>query len=150
MKKFQFSLGKLLDYKDQVLDKEKNELAVLNGQRAQAYSDKEALQRKLKEAQDDFNRQAAKGMSAMQMTLFTGYHKSLRMQIEDAERAIVEIEKSVEKQTKVVTEASKDVNSLEKLREKQLSDYNFQAAKAEELFIEEYVSSSAIRAAQQQ
>ena len=85
----------------------------------------------------------------MEMTLFTGYHKSLRLQIEEAKVTIAQLEAAVESQTGVVPEASKEVSSLEKLEEKQRADYNFMVAKADEQFIEEFVNSAAVRAAQQ-
>ncbi len=145
MKKFKFTLDKLLDYKGQVLNKEKNDLAALNVQRAEALEYKAMLEAALREAQNDFNRKASKGVTPMEMNIFTNYHKSLRMGIEDAQKSIENIEKAVEKQLGVVVEASKEVTSLEKLEEKQLEDYNFKAAKAEESFIEEYVNGSAVR-----
>ena len=51
-------------------------------------------------------------------------------------------EEKIKFQTKVVVEANKDVSSLEKLEDKQREEYNFKVAKAEEQFIEEYVSNS--------
>lgn len=146
MKKFQFTLGKLLDYKGQVLEKEKNDLAALNLSKAEAYENKLRLESEIKKAQDDFNIKARTGVSPMEMTLFSGYHKSLRLRIEEAEREIAALETAVEKQTGVVTEASKEVKSLEKLEEKQLADYKFKANKADEQFIEEYVNGASVRA----
>ena len=146
MKKFHFTLDKLLDFKDQVLEKEKNSLASLNAQRLEALELKAALEQELREAQDDFNFKAQKGISAMEMFIFKEHHNTLRLQIEDAKKSIEELETAVEKQLTVVTDASKEVKSLEKLEEKQLEDYNFKAAKADEQFIEEYVNSASVRA----
>lgn len=146
MKKFQFTLDKLLDYKGQVLNKEKNDLAALNVQRAEAAEQLAALENELKCARDEFNRKAALGISPMEMTVFTNYHKSLRLSIEETQHDIENLDKAVEKQLGVVVEASKDVSSLEKLEEKQLEDYKFKAAKADENFIEEYVNGASVRA----
>lgn len=146
MKKFQFTLDKLLDYKGQVLNKEKNDLAALNVQRAEAAEQLAALKNELKCASDEFNRKAAQGISPMEMTVFTNYHKSLRLSIEETQHDIENLDKAVEKQLGVVVEASKDVSSLEKLEEKQLEDYKFKAAKADENFIEEYVNGASVRA----
>lgn len=146
MKKFQFTLGKLLDYKGQILDKEKNDLAALNAQKAETVEQIYKLNQAVKQAQDEFNQKAQKGISPMEMTLFTGYHKSLRLRIEEAEKSLKKLELDIEKQTGVVAEASKDVKSLEKLEEKQLEDYNFRVQKSEEQFIEEYVNGASVRA----
>jgi len=139
LKKFHFTLDTLLNYKDQVLEREKNSLASLNAQKIEAMNLKEALEHEMKEAQDDFNYRAQKGISAMEMFIFKEHHNTLRLRIEDAKRSIESLETAVERQLGVVTEASKEVKSLEKLEEKQLEDYNFKAAKADEQFIEEYV-----------
>lgn len=147
MKKFQFTLEKLLDYKDQVLEKEKNDLAYLHAEKNSALEHKEELEQYMKEAQDDFNYRAQKGISPMEMFMFKEYHNTLRLSIEDTTREIEKLEASIEKQTGVVTEASKDVKSLEKLEEKQLEDYKFRLTKADEAFIEEYVNSASVRAA---
>ncbi|MBQ5334283.1 MAG: flagellar export protein FliJ [Oscillospiraceae bacterium] len=146
MKKFHFTLDTLLNFKDQVLEREKNSLASLNAQKLQALELKAALEQEMREAQDDFNYRAQKGISAMEMFIFKEHHNTLRLQIEDAKRSIESLEAAVEKQLYVVTEASKEVKSLEKLEEKQLEDYNFKAAKADELFIEEYVNGASVRA----
>ena len=147
MKKFHFTLDTLLNYKDQVLEREKNSLASLNAQKIEAMNLKEALELEMKEAQDDFNYRAQKGISAMEMFIFKEHHNTLRLRIEDAKRSIESLETAVERQLGVVTEASKEVKSLEKLEEKQLEDYNFKMAKADEQFIEEYVNGASVRAA---
>lgn len=147
MKKFHFTLDKLLDFKGQVLEREKNSLASLNAQKAEALEMKAALELEMKEAQDDFNYRAQKGISAMEMFIFKEHHNTLRLQIEDIKASIVSLDAAVERQLGVVTEASKEVKSLEKLEEKQLEDYKFKTAKADEQFIEEYVNGASVRAA---
>ncbi len=150
MKKFRFTLDKLLDYKGQLLEKEKNDLAALNLRRAETQEEIELLESELHRAQDSFNEKAARGIAATDMMVFANYQKGLRIKIEDARKELCEIEKEVERQTGVVVEASKEVSSLEKLEEKQLEEYKFRAAKAEESFIEEYVNGNAVRSAMAQ
>lgn len=149
MKKFKFTLDKLLDYKGQILDKEKNDLAALNVARAEALELKEGLEAELRRNQDEFNKKAAEGISPSDMVLFTNYHNVLRLRIEDTQKEIEGLERKIEQQLIVVTEASKDVKSLEKLEEKQLEDYRFKVQKSEESFIEEYVNAATVRAALQ-
>ena len=146
MKRFQFTLDKLYDYKDQVLSKEKNDLAGLRSDRARMFSEKEELEDRLRCSGEEFARKAAIGMTITEMTMFKDFHKSLEEQIREKDEEISEKEGQIARQLNVVIEASKDVNSLERLREKQLEEYNFRAAKAEEQFIEEFVTNSAFRA----
>ncbi|MBQ8568079.1 MAG: flagellar export protein FliJ [Oscillospiraceae bacterium] len=145
MKRFKFTLDKLKDYKDQVLSKEKNELAQLRSSQQKAFSEKEELEERLRLSGQEFNEKSSRGMSIMEITVFKGFHNALIDQIRLKEKEIAEFDKKIEKQLGVVVQISKDVNSLEKLRDKQLEEYNFKVQKSEEQFIEEYVSGVAFR-----
>lgn len=140
MKRFQFTLDKLMGYKDQVLSKEKNDLAQLRSDRLKVISEKEEMEQKLRESGEEFAEKAALGMSITEITMFKGFHNALIDQIRLKEKQISEFDDRIAKQLNVVVEASKDVNSLEKLRDKQLEEYRFRVNKSEEQFIEEYVS----------
>ena len=140
MKRFQFTLDKLMGYKDQVLSKEKNDLAQLRSDQLKVISEKEEMEQKLRESGEEFAEKAALGMSITEITMFKGFHNALIDQIRLKEKQISEFDDRIAKQLNVVVEASKDVNSLEKLRDKQLEEYRFRVNKSEEQFIEEYVS----------
>ncbi len=142
IKRFQFTLDKLKGYKEQVLSKEKGDLAALRAQQAKYAAEQAKVQAELDEANEEFLRKSGSGMTIMEMTLFKEYLNSLSDQIRELERKIQLEEEKIRFQTKVVVEANKDVSSLEKLEDKQREEYNFKVAKAEEQFIEEYVSNS--------
>lgn len=142
IKRFQFTLDKLKGYKEQVLSKEKGDLAALRAQQAKYAAEQAKVQAELDEANEEFLRKSGSGMTIMEMTLFKEYLNSLSDQIRELERKIQLEEEKIKFQTKVVVEANKDVSSLEKLEDKQREEYNFKVAKAEEQFIEEYVSNS--------
>lgn len=135
-------MDKLKGYKEQVLSKEKGDLAALRAQQAKYAAEQAKLQAELDEANEEFLRKSGSGMTIMEMTLFKEYLNSLSDQIRELERKIQLEEEKIKFQTKVVVEANKDVSSLEKLEDKQREEYNFKVAKAEEQFIEEYVSNS--------
>lgn len=142
IKRFQFTLDKLKGYKEQVLSKEKGDLAALRAQQAKYAAEQAKVQAELDEANEEFLRKSGSGMTIMEMTLFKEYLNSLSNQIRELEKKIQLEEEKIRFQTKVVVEANKDVSSLEKLEDKQREEYNFKVAKAEEQFIEEYVSNS--------
>lgn len=131
-----------MGYKKQVLDREKNNLAHLRMQQQQMQEEKMQLEAKLKRSADECRELSGKGITVMQITMFKGYHQSLRMQIKELENSIEEMEKKVQRQLGVVIDATKEVSSLEKLEEKQLEEYKFKVQKAEEQFISEYVMNS--------
>ena len=147
MKRFEFSLNKLMGYKKQVLDREKNNLAHLRMQQQQMQEEKDRLEAKLKRSADEYRELSGKGITVMQITMFKGYHQSLRMQIKELENSIEDMEKKVQKQLGVVIDATKEVSSLEKLEEKQLEEYKALEQKENEQFIEEFVSGAAVRGA---
>ena len=135
-------MDKLKGYKEQVLSKEKGDLAALRAQQAKYAAEQAKVQAELDQANEEFLRKSGSGMTIMEMTLFKEYLNSLSDQIRELERKIQLEEEKIKFQTKVVVEANKDVSSLEKLEDKQREEYNFKVAKAEEQFIEEYVSNS--------
>ena len=115
IKRFQFTLDKLKGYKEQVLSKEKGDLAALRAQQAKYAAEQAKIQAELDEANEEFLRKSGSGMTIMEMTLFKEYLKSLSDQIRELERKIQLEEEKIKFQTKVVVEANKDVSSLEKL-----------------------------------
>ncbi|MBQ5418258.1 MAG: flagellar FliJ family protein, partial [Oscillospiraceae bacterium] len=120
MKKFNFSLEKLYGYKEQVLSKEKNDLAQYRSEKQQLLEEKEKLERLLAESGEEFAEKAAVGMSIVEINVIKDYQKSLAEDIRLKEREIEAAEERISGQLRVVIQASKDVNSLEKLRDKQL------------------------------
>lgn len=142
MKRFEFSLNKLMGYKKQVLDREKNDLAHLRRQQQQMLDEKAELEAKLTSSNNEFCQKSGVGMTVLQITMFKSYHQSLSQQIKELEASIEKMEEKVQKQLGVVIEVTKEVSSLEKLEEKQLEEYNFMVAKQEEQFISEYVMNS--------
>ncbi len=142
MKRFEFSLNKLMGYKKQVLDREKNDLAHLRRQQQQMLDEKSELEARLTSSNNEFCQKSGVGMTVLQITMFKSYHQSLSQQIKELEASIEKMEEKVQKQLGVVIEATKEVSSLEKLEEKQLEEYNFTVAKQEEQFISEYVMNS--------
>jgi flagellar FliJ protein len=145
MKRFEFSLGKLKGYKEQLLDREKNNLAIIHGQRVQLEEDRRQTEAELKRSTLEFRERSKVGINIMQMNVFKSYQHSLNMKIKDIDIAIVEIGDRIEKQLQRVVAASKDVSSLEKLEEKQLDSYKADLLKADENFIAEYVNNIAVR-----
>ena len=142
MKRFQFSLQKLLNYKEQVLQREKNDLAGLRRQLQQALDEKDRLWILVNQANGDFTVRSSRGMTPPQIVLAKAYINQLLEQIRLLEGNIRFLGERIEKQLGVVIEATKEVSSLEKLQEKQLEDYTKAFQKEEELFISEYVSNS--------
>jgi flagellar FliJ protein len=145
LKRFEFTLDKLKNYREQLLDREKNSLSFINAQRAKLLEDRGNAEADLKRSTLEFRERSKIGVNIMQMNVYKSYQHSLNMKIKDIDAAIEDVSVRIEKQLQRVIAATQDVSSLEKLEEKQLEVYRADIQKADENFIAEYVNNIAVR-----
>lgn len=145
MKKFNFPLEKVLRFRTSLLDEEKNRLAELRRDVIETENKIEDCRRQIAQSDLKLKESAMRGTSVMELQM-------LNFQIDSARRMITELEKTLkkqralaEKQLAVVLEATKDVNGLERLRDKQREEYNEAVRKEDDLTISELVSSQYVR-----
>jgi flagellar export protein FliJ len=142
VKRFQFTLDKLKSYREQLLEREKNALAVMRLERVRFEDEKKAAEIELAESSENFKRKTAAGVSVSEFLTHKNHHYALGGRIVEKQKAIEEAERRIEKQLRKVVEATADVRTLEKLEEHQLEEYTAKAAKEDELFIAEFVNTS--------
>ena len=142
MKKFKFSLDTVLSYKQQVL-------GVLQGEYAEAMAQvhaQEALLEKLwreyRDCNEDYRDQAMEGMPITDALMYQSALRAAEQEIQLETKHLEELQAEAEKRREKMVEAKKETSSIEKLREKKLDAYHKEEAKNEELFIEEFVSST--------
>ena len=147
MKKFKFSLDTVLSYKQQVLE-------ALQGEHALALAavrEQEALLENLWKQYRDYNaeyrRRAEEGLPLTEALMYQNGLRAAEQEIQRATRRLEELRAEEEKRREKVVEAKKDTSSIEKLREKKLDAYHKAEAKSEEAFIEEFVSTMRVNAA---
>ena len=150
MKKFQFTLQKLMDFRQQELDRQKNTLSALQAELQHIYQEKEELIRRVEESSQDLEIICRQGAQAFEVSVRKRYIVSLQQEIHAHDASAAMKQQEINKQLGVVVEATKDVRTLEKLEEKQLEDYRAAANKENEQFIEEFVSGQSIRAHNEQ
>lgn len=140
MKKFTFSLQKLLNYKEQVFDIERGILADMNAVLHQMREELSSLQQELRKGSQELNQKYAEGITALEILS----HKTYLTAVGDAiiaQRDQIELQRqAIDRQMDKVREAKIEISTMEKLREKKVEEYNYMAQKAEDLFIEEFVS----------
>lgn len=141
MKKFSFSLEKVLDYKQQVLDAVQNEHAEAIANMRRQEDILENAWREYREYNEEFRKSKETGMMVTEAILFQSGLRAMEMQIQKESEKLDELKKIEEEKRNVVVEAKKETSSLEKLKEKKLDAYQKDAAKKEEEFIDEFVSS---------
>lgn len=144
MKKFKFTLGRMLDYKDQLLDEEKNKLALLRKKKQEIDDHIESLLRELDKISVTMRQEQERGITAFQLLSYESQRTNIRRQIEQLkkEQALAKLE--VKRQVQAVVQATQEVSKLDKLQDKQLEEYRKMVMKAEEFEIEEFVSSRRI------
>lgn len=147
MKKFQFTLQKLKDFREQELDRQKNALAMLQADLRRIEDARETLIDTVEVQSEQLERVCRLGSTASDISMRKRYIVTLQQEIHIKEQLILQKKQEIEKQLGVVVEATKDVRTLEKLEEKQLEEYNAAAGKENEQFIEEFVSGQTIRQA---
>lgn len=147
MKKFQFSLQKLMDFRQQELDRQKNILSALQAEKRRIEESRELLVTKVTEQSEQLDRVYRLGSTASDIAMRKRYIVTLQQEIHLREQQSMDKQQEIEEQLSVVVEATKEVKTLEKLEEKQLEEYKHAAGKENELFIEEFVSSQTVRAA---
>ena len=121
MKKFEFSLSHMRDYKERLLDEEKGALELVKAQ--------------------------MKGTTIVELRKYSAQLDNVRLQQEERKKALAKAEQRVEKQMKVVIAANQEVSKLDKLQERQYEEYRHQVTKAEEDRIDEFVAQTLCRVA---
>lgn len=146
MKKFEFSLRQMRDYRERLLDEEKGSLQRVKAERDRIENDIARLEGDFAALSQKMQEKAEKGTTVIELRKLSAQMDNVRLQIRDLEKALVKAEQRVEKQMEVVVEANKEVTKLDKLEEKQREEYRHQVSKAEEDRIDEFVSQNLTRA----
>lgn len=146
MKKFSFSLDKVLEYKIQIEDNLRNEhagavRAVINKE-----EEIENMEARHQGYMQDMEAVKMHGCRVQELLIYEGYLDRSKKNI-DAQKEVLEVlkHKEEEKRNQVI-EAKKERTSIDKLKEKKRSEYDFMVQKDEEKYIEEFVSNGRAQA----
>lgn len=144
MKKFQFGLDSVLDYRQQVLESRQNEYAKGLQKVAQQQQRLDDAQARYQDLNRQFREEAALGITIADAMGFENGLRVLEMEIARESKRLKELEAEAEKLRARVLEAHQDAAILERLKEKKKDAYQKQVQKQDEQFIDELVS--AVRA----
>lgn len=147
MKRFQYRLEGVLDYKNQVLDNLKSQQAEIAGRVVRKQQEVQALKDEMSVCHGDFNRIKQEGDQSQRFRLYDMCLCSIKLELDKEQERLKRLKREEEAKKKEVVAAKIDTSRYEKLRAKQLREYNKAAMKAEEMAVEEFVSGKAIRAA---
>lgn len=142
MKKFSFSLQRLLNYTEQLLDVERATLADMNAVLRGFINELEDMRRERVRISLEYAEKNAAGTTPNDMQMYRNYLRNLDEEIFNKEIQIEMQRRVVSKQEDKVREVNMEIKTMGSLREKKLEEYNYMDAKEQELFIEEFVSNA--------
>lgn len=123
MKPFHFSLEKMQHYRQQLLDTEKDKLAALQNRRNELEYQMSQLERFEQEQNHELCHRQKVGMQAVELTYYSFFAQNIQTQKKEVRAQMAAIQQKIDQQVQVVTKASQGMKSLEKLKEKQLEEY---------------------------
>ncbi|GAB1477108.1 hypothetical protein MASR2M70_19440 [Bacillota bacterium] len=142
MKKFQFHMEKLLSYKEQILDSEMMNLAVLNSLLKNAVETLKSMEEERERYKEEFEVKMREQITSADCGMYASYDKHIKGQIKICETEILNIENQIEEQIERVKNLKMETKSLETIKESRFMEYKKEELKQEEQFIDEFVSGS--------
>jgi flagellar export protein FliJ len=145
MKKFQFTLEKLWDYKKMLLDKEKLVLAGLNSRKFELDQKISENLRQSDRLDREFQETLRVGTTAVKIRGFQFQIEQLQRQLVTFQTEKASLKAQIGRQVTAVIGLSKEVSQMETLHDRQMEEHRNRMAKAEELRIDEFISSQSVR-----
>ena len=143
MKKFQYNLQSVLEYKQRILDDLKEQYAV----RMKFVEEKKLEIRNLRAKADaltvEFDEVKKTGAAIEKFLMYSSMIDNLDKQVEIEKEALKILQANADKKKDEVVAANIDVNKFLKLKEKKQMLYKAQEQKDQEAFIDEFVSNQA-------
>lgn len=145
MKKFEFSLSHILDYRERLLDEEKGTLQRLKAERDEIEDTIRRLEHSLAQVALKMIKAQTEGTTIIEIKKLAAQQENIQLQLDQQRNALEKAEFKVDHQMKVVVAANQEVSKLDKLQERQLEEYRHEANKAEEDRVDEFVAQNLAR-----
>ena len=145
MKQFNYRLETVLAYKTQVLDNLKSEHAVIIQKVNRKQEEIQGLNRELVSYESGFDEVKEKGAAIEDYRLFDMCIGRMEEIIDTEKERLKKLRQEEDAKKQEVVEAKVDTSKFEKLKEKKFQEYKKAVMKADELFIEEFVSNTTLR-----
>jgi len=144
LKKFRFTLQKVLEIKEQILENLKIELSSLNNDLRNINESINKLKLYFSETDNEFVDKSSISISVGELAYYKMLMSGILKQIENKEEARLIVLRKIEAKRQEIISMNMEISSLEKLKEKELEKYNKAFARSEEIFIEEFVSNKSM------
>lgn len=140
MKKFQFNLNTVLDYKQQVLDNLQNEHSVLLQRVLRQEELITGLEADYAVLNQEFRQAEREGITIADARTYEVGLRAQEKSIQAEYKRLEQFRAEAERKREQVVAARQETAALEKLKERKQEDYRKMAQKDEEQFIDELVS----------
>lgn len=145
MKQFKYRLETVLTYKTQVLDNLKVEHAAIVQSVNRKQDEIRSLNQELTRFEQDFDKTKETGASIENYRLFDMCIGRMEEIIDEEKGRLKDLKKKENEKRQEVITAKVDTSKFEKLKEKKVQEYQKAVMKADEVFVEEFVSNTALR-----
>jgi len=132
LKRFQFQLEPVLNFKQQGLDALMVELSAIQASVAAQENKRSAAYQTLADYDAESVRKNAEGMSVLEALERQSCQQVLARRARNEDDELARLRREAEKKRAEIVEARKETHSLERLREVRQSEFNAALAKAEE------------------
>ncbi len=140
MKRFQYNLQSVLEYKQSVLDDLKEQYALRMKFVEEKKQQIAALRAKADSLNQEFDGIKQQGAAIEKFLMYANMIDNLDKQVEVEKEALKILQANADKKKEEVIAANIDVNKFEKLKEKKQEVYKAQEQKDNEAFIDEFVN----------
>lgn len=140
MKKFVFSLNALYEVKKAQKDRLQTELAAAEAIYRAAVERKAGLEKTLEDRKDEFETKASDGMTVSDLKGYAVYFEEMQERIKAAVKEVDRALREANHRRNELVSVFKEIKVLEKLYEKQYSEYLKEMEKSETKAVEDIVS----------
>lgn len=142
MKKFQFGLDRVLDYRQRILEGRQNEYATATRRVQEQQARLDVVQERYQSLNNRFREEAAAGITIADAMSYENGLRVLEREIARETQTLQRLEQEAKEKRQRMLQAYMDATVLERLKEKQRDAYEKEVQKRDEQFIEELVSAA--------
>lgn len=137
MKRFQFQLEPVLNFKQQELDALMAQLGAIQASVRQQEAVRDAVRKRLDDYGQEYEQAKREGLTVVEALKYQGCLEALDRELAREEQKLQALRDQAEQKRQEVVRARQDSMSLEKLRDMRRSEYNAAQAKEEEKFLDD-------------
>lgn len=137
MKRFQFQLEPVLNFKQQELDALMAQLGAIQATVRQQEAVRDAARRRLDDYGREYEQAKSEGLTVVEALKYQGCLEALDRELAREEQKLQALREQAEQKRQEVVRARQDSMSLEKLRDMRRREYDAAQAKEEEKFLDD-------------